>query len=53
MRLINSNKDLKILVKDSQTPKGLNEQGLNEMIKKDVYKSVASTLDGIYKRLNK
>ena len=51
--VINSNKNLKLLVKDSQTPKGLNEQGLKEMIKKDVYKSVTSTLNSIYKRLNK
>jgi pyrroline-5-carboxylate reductase len=51
--VINSNKDLKLLVKDSQTPKGLNEQGLKEMIKKNVYKSVKSSLNSIYKRLNK
>jgi pyrroline-5-carboxylate reductase len=51
--VINSNKDLRLLVKDSQTPKGLNEQGLKEMVKKDVYKSVASTLNSIYKRLDK
>jgi pyrroline-5-carboxylate reductase len=51
--VINSNKDLKLLVKDSQTPKGLNEQGLKEMTKKNVYKSLTSTLDNIYKRLNK
>jgi len=51
--VINSNKDLKLLVKDSQTPKGLNEQGLKEMIKKDVYKSITSTLNKIYKRLDK
>jgi pyrroline-5-carboxylate reductase len=51
--VINSNKDLKLLVKDSQTPKGLNEQGLKEMTKKNVYKSVASTLNRIYKRLDK
>jgi len=51
--VINANKDLKLLVKDSQTPKGLNEQGLKEMIKKDVYKSVTSTLNSIYKRLDK
>jgi pyrroline-5-carboxylate reductase len=51
--VINSNKDLKLLVKDSQTPKGLNEQGLKEMIKKDVYKSLANTLNSIYKRLDK
>ena len=51
--VINANKDLKFLVKDSQTPRGLNEQGLKEMIKKDVYKSVTSTLNSIYKRLDK
>jgi pyrroline-5-carboxylate reductase len=32
--VINSDKDLKLLVKESQTPKGLNEQGLKEMTKK-------------------
>ena len=51
--VINSNKDLKLLIKESQTPKGLNEQGLKEMIKKDVYKSVVSTLNSIHKRLDK
>ena len=49
----NSKKDLNLLVKDSQTPKGLNEQGLKEMTKKGVYKSVVSTLNSIHKRLNK
>ncbi|MDC0460971.1 pyrroline-5-carboxylate reductase [Candidatus Pelagibacter sp.] len=51
--VINSNKDLKLLIKESQTPKGLNEQGLKKMIKKDVYKSVVSTLNSIHKRLDK
>jgi len=51
--VINSNKDLKLLVKESQTPKGLNEQGLKEMTKKNVYKSLTSTLNSIYKRLDK
>src|SRR6056300_391728 len=51
--VINSTKDLKLLIKESQTPKGLNEQGLKEMIKKDVYKSVVSTLNSIHKRLDK
>ena len=50
--VINSDKDLKLLVKDSQTPKGLNEQGLKEMIKKDVYKSLINSLNDIHKRLN-
>ena len=51
--VVNSKKDLKFLVKESQTPKGLNEQGLKEMSKKGVYKSVINTLNTIYKRLNK
>ena len=51
--VINHKKDLKYLVKDSQTLKGLNEQGLKEMIKKNVYKSVIHSLNTIYKRLNK
>jgi len=50
--VINSKKDLKHLVKESQTPKGLNEQGLKEMTKKNVYKSVVHSLNSIYKRLN-
>jgi len=51
--VVNSKKDLKFLVKESQTPKGLNEQGLKEMSKKGVYKSVINTLNSIHKRLNK
>ena len=51
--VVNSKKDLKHLVKESQTPKGLNQQGLNTMSKKGVYKSVVNTLDSIHKRLNK
>ncbi len=51
--VLNSKKDLKYLVKESQTPKGLNEQGLKEMNKKGAYKSVIKTLNSIYKRLNK
>ena len=50
--VINSKKDLKHLVKESQTPKGLNEQGLKEMTKKNVYKSVVHSLNNIYKRLS-
>ncbi len=49
----NSKKELKYLVKESQTPNGLNEQGLKEMKKKSVYKSVVNTLNIIHKRLNK
>ena len=51
--VVNSKKDLKYLVKESQTTKGLNEQGLKEMSKNGVYKSVISTLNSIHKRLNK
>ncbi len=51
--VVNYKKDLKYLVKESQTPKGLNEQGLKEMSKKRVYKSVINTLNSIHKRLNK
>jgi len=51
--VVNSKKELKYLVKESQTPKGLNEQGLKEMNKKRVYKSVINTLNSIHKRLNK
>ena len=51
--VVNSKKELKHLVKESQTPKGLNEQGLKEMSKKGVYKSLINTLNSIHKRLNK
>ncbi len=51
--VVNSKKDLKILVKESQTPKGLNEQGLKELKQKGVYNSVINTLNNIHKRLNK
>ena len=51
--VLNAKKHLKYLVKESQTPKGLNEQGLREMKKKGVFKSVGNTLNSIRKRLNK
>ena len=51
--VIHSKKELKYLVKESQTPKGLNEQGLKEMTKKNVYKSLVKTLNSIHKRLSK
>ena len=50
--VVNSKKNLKNLVKESQTPKGLNEQGLKEMSKKGMYKNIIKTLNTIYKRLN-
>ncbi len=49
----NSNKDLKYLVKVSQTPKGLNEQGVQELRKAGFYRSTEKTLNSILKRLNK
>ena len=49
----NSKKDLKYLVKESQTPNGLNEQGVKELTKAGFYKSLEQTLNGIHKRLNK
>jgi pyrroline-5-carboxylate reductase len=51
--VVNSKKDLKFLVKESQTPKGLNEQGVRELIKSGFYKSLEKTLNSIHKRLNK
>jgi len=51
--VINSNKGLKYLVKESQTPKGLNEQGVNELTKAGFYKSLEKTLNSIHKRLSK
>ena len=49
----NSKKDLKYLVRDSQTSKGLNEQGVKELTKAGFYKSLEKTLNSIHKRLNK
>ncbi len=51
--VVNSDKDLKYLVKESQTPRGLNEQGVKELRKFGFYKSTEKTLNNILKRLNK
>jgi len=51
--VVNSKRDLKFLVKDSQTPKGLNEQGVRELTKLRFYKSLEKTLNSIHKRLSK
>ena len=51
--VVNSNKDLKYLVKESQTPRGLNEQGVKELRKSGFYRSTEKTLNSILKRLNK
>ena len=50
---INSKKGLKYLVKESQTPKGLNEQGVKELTKVGFYRSLEKTLNSIHKRLDK
>jgi pyrroline-5-carboxylate reductase len=49
----NSKKDLRYLVKESQTPKGLNEQGVKELSKAGFYRSLEKTLNSIHKRLSK
>jgi pyrroline-5-carboxylate reductase len=51
--VVNSKKDLKYLVKESQTPNGLNEQGVKELTKAGFYKSLEKTLNSIHRRLNK
>ena len=51
--VVNSKRDLKYLVKDSQTPKGLNEQGVKELTKVGFYRSLEKTLNSIHKRLSK
>ena len=51
--VVNSKKDLKHLVKESQTPRGLNEQGVRELRKAGFYRSSEKTLNSILKRLNK
>ena len=50
---INSKKDLKYLVKDSQTPLGLNEQAVKELRKARFYRNLKKSLDSILKRLHK
>tara|TARA_B110000902_G_scaffold256665_1_gene323789 strand:- start:98 stop:865 length:768 start_codon:yes stop_codon:yes gene_type:complete len=49
----NSEKDLKHLVKESQTPDGLNEQGVRELTKLGFYKKLEKTLNSLHKRLDK
>ena len=51
--VMNSKKDLKYLVKDSQTPKGLNEQAVKQLRKAGFYRSLENSLNSIFKRLNK
>jgi len=49
----NSKKHLKYLVSESQTPGGLNEQGVKELRRSGFYKSLEKSLNNILKRLNK
>ena len=51
--VMNSKKDLKYLVKDSQTSKGLNEQAVKQLKKAGFYRSLENSLNSILKRLNK
>ena len=50
---VNSEKDLKYLVKDSQTRGGLNEQAVKQLRKAGFYRSLEKSLNSILKRLNK
>ena len=50
---INSKKDLKYLVKDSQTPGGLNEQAVKKLRKAGFYRNLEKSLNSILKRLKK
>ena len=49
----NSKEDLKILIKNSQTPGGLNEQALNKLRKLGFYKLLDKAANNVLKRLNK
>ena len=49
----NSKKDLKYLVKESQTSGGLNEQGVRELTKLGFYNKLEKTLSSLHKRLDK
>jgi len=51
--VVNSRKDLKHLVKESQTPNGLNEQSVRELTKSGFYKKLEKALNNLQKRLNK
>ena len=53
LALENSNKNLKKFVLDSQTPGGLNWQGVNQLRNAGYYKSLQASLNNLLKRLNK
>ena len=48
-----SSKGLDVLVKNSQTPKGLNQQALNELKKSGFFNDLINTSNSILKRLKK
>ena len=50
--VVNSKKDLKHLVKESQTPNGLNEQGVRELTRSGFYQKLEKTLNNLHKRLD-
>ena len=51
--VVKAKKHLKYLVLESQTPGGLNEQGVKVLRKSGFYKSLEKSLNGILKRLHK
>ena len=51
--VLHSSKNLNNLVRDSQTPGGLNEQGVRQLKKNGFYKSTEKTLNKIFNRLKK
>ena len=53
LALENSDKNMKKFVSDSQTPGGLNWQGVNQLRKTGYYKLLQGSLDNLLKRLNK
>ena len=50
---VHSKRDLKLFVAESQTPGGLNWQGVNELRKSGYFKSLEKSINNILKRLNK
>ena len=53
LALENSDKNMKKFVSDSQTPGGLNWQGVNQLRKAGYFKLLQGSLDNLLKRLNK
>ena len=53
LALENSDKNMNKFVTDSQTPGGLNWQGVNQLRKAGYYKLLQGSLDNLLKRLNK